>query len=180
MHSLKTVNYLAALRRQPVISVHIVCLGNICRSPIANAVLLGLTKDLTSPKVLADSSGTGSWHVGQPAANNSELAWQSAGYKYQHIAKQFNLENFIKHDLILAMDLSNRDAILKLAKSDSDKDKVFMFTSFDPNKSKIDPDGDEANKLSVADPYGGSLTEFESVLKVIEAAATGFVTWVSS
>jgi len=78
------------------------------------------------------------------------------------------------------MDLSNRDAILKLAKSDSDKDKVFMFTSFDPNKSKIDPDGHEAKKLSVADPYGGPLTEFESVLKVIEAAATGFVTWVKS
>ena len=82
--------------------------------------------------------------------------------------------------MILAMDLSNRDAILKLAKSDSDKDKVFMFTSFDPNKSKIDPDGHEAKKLSVDDPYGGPLTEFESVLKVIEAAATGFVTWVKS
>ena len=180
MHSPETVNYLSTLRRKPQISVHIVCLGNICRSPIANAVLLGLTKDLITPKVIVDSSGTGSWHVGQGAASNSKLAWQSAGYEYIHIAKQFSRENFLKHDLILAMDLNNRSEILKLAKSDADKKKVFMFTSFDPTKSKIDPDGHEAKKLSVADPFGGPLTEFESVLKVIEAAATGFVTWVKS
>ena len=180
MHTPKTINYLSALRSKPVISVHIVCLGNICRSPIANAVLIGLTKDLTSPKVLVDSSGTGGWHVGQSAASNSQLVWQSAGYEYQHTAKQFSIENFIKHDLILAMDLNNRGEILKLAKSDSDKQKVFMFTSFDPSKSQIDPDGKDGNKLSVPDPYGGPLSEFESVLKVIEAAAAGFLAWVRS
>lgn len=180
MHSPETVNYLSTLRRKPQISVHIVCLGNICRSPIANAVLLGLTKDLITPKVIVDSSGTGGWHVGQGAASNSKLAWQSAGYEYKHIAKQFSRENFLKHDLILAMDLNNRSEILKLAKSDADKSKVFMFTSFDPTKSKIDPDGDEGRKLSVPDPYGGPLSEFESVLKVIESAAIGFVAWVRS
>lgn len=180
MHTSNTVNYLAALRSKPVISVHIVCLGNICRSPIANAVLLGLTKDLTAPKVLVDSSGTGSWHVGQAAALNSQLAWQVAGYEYNHIAKQFSFEHFTNHDLILAMDLNNRSEILKLAKRSSDREKVFMFTSFDPTKSHIDPDGKDGFKLSVPDPYGGPLSEFESVLKVIEAAASGFVAWVRS
>lgn len=180
MHSPETVNYLSTLRRKPQISVHIVCLGNICRSPIANAVLLGLTKDLITPKVIVDSSGTGSWHVGQGAASNSKLAWQSAGYEYIHIAKQFSRQNFLKYDLILAMDLNNRSEILKLAKSNADKKKVFMFTSFDASKSQIDPDRKDGNLLSVPDPYGGSIDQFQSVLKIIEQATTGFISWVRS
>ena len=113
MHSFKNLDYLSPLRKQPVLSVHIVCLGNICRSPIANAVLLGATKDLSAPKVKVDSSGTGAWHVGQDAAEYSKQVWQDAGYEYEHLAKQFKSDFFQKHDLILAMDLSNRNNLLK-------------------------------------------------------------------
>ena len=180
MHSFKNLDYLSPLRKQPVLSVHIVCLGNICRSPIANAVLLGATKDLSSPKVKVDSSGTGAWHVGQPAAEYSKQVWQDAGYEYEHLAKQFKVDFFQKHDLILAMDLSNRNNLLKLAQSESDENKIIMFTSFDPSKSQIDPDGKDGNLLSVPDPYGGSIDQFQSVLKIIEQAATGFTSWVRS
>ena len=180
MHSFKNLDYLSPLRKQPVLSVHIVCLGNICRSPIANAVLLGATKDLSSPKVKVDSSGTGAWHVGQPAAEYSKQVWQDAGYEYEHLAKQFKVDFFQKHDLILAMDLSNRNNLLKLAQSESDKNKIIMFTSFDASKSQIDPDGKDGNLLSVPDPYGGSIDQFQSVLKIIEQAATGFTSWVRS
>jgi len=180
MHSFKNLDYLSPLRKQPVLSVHIVCLGNICRSPIANAVLLGATKDLSSPKVKVDSSGTGAWHVGQPAAEYSKQVWQDAGYEYKHLAKQFKVDFFQKHDLILAMDLSNRNNLLKLAQSESDKNKIIMFTSFDASKSHIDPDGKDGNLLSVPDPYGGSIDQFQSVLKIIEQAAIGFTSWVRS
>ncbi|MFM7495785.1 MAG: low molecular weight protein-tyrosine-phosphatase [Candidatus Nanopelagicus sp.] len=180
MHAFKNLDYLSPLRKQPVLSVHIVCLGNICRSPIANAVLLDAAKDLTTPKVKVDSSGTGAWHVGQDAAEYSKQVWQEAGYEYEHIAKQFKSDFFQKHDLILAMDLSNRSNLLKFAQSESDKNKIIMFTSFDPGKSQIDPDGKDGNLLSVPDPYGGSIEQFHSVLKIIEQAATGFVTWVRS
>ena len=180
MHSFKNLDYLSPLRKQPVLSVHIVCLGNICRSPIANAVLLGATKDLSSPKVKVDSSGTGAWHVGQPAAEYSKQVWQDAGYEYKHLAKQFKVDFFQKHDLILAMDLSNRNNLLKLAQSESDKNKIIMFTSFDPSKSQIDPDGKDGNLLSVPDPYGGSIDQFQSVLKIIEQATIGFTSWVRS
>jgi protein-tyrosine phosphatase len=169
MHSFKNLDYLSPLRKQPVLSVHIVCLGNICRSPIANAVLLGATKDLSAPKVKVDSSGTGAWHVGQPAAEYSKQVWQDAGYEYEHLAKQFKSDFFQKHDLILAMDLSNRN-----------KNKIIMFTSFDASKSHIDPDGKDGNLLSVPDPYGGSIDQFQSVLKIIEQATTGFISWVRS
>jgi protein-tyrosine phosphatase len=180
MHSFKNLDYLSPLRKQPVLSVHIVCLGNICRSPIANAVLLGATKDLSAPKVKVDSSGTGAWHVGQDAAEYSKQVWQDAGYEYEHLAKQFKSDFFQKHDLILAMDLSNRNNLLKLAQSESDKNKIIMFTSFDASKSHIDPDGKDGNLLSVPDPYGGSIDQFQSVLKIIEQAATGFTSWVRS
>lgn len=180
MHSLETKKYLSMVRGKAKISVHIVCLGNICRSPIANAVLLNLTRDLSAPKVEVDSSGTGPWHIGQSAADFSTQSWQSAGYEYHHIAKQFQPDFFKKHDLILAMDLSNRANLLNLAKSDEDRAKIFMFTSFDPKKSHIDPDSKDGQILSVPDPYGGPIEEFESVLKIIEAAAAGFLDWVRS
>ena len=78
------------------------------------------------------------------------------------------------------MDLSNRNNLLKLAQSESDKNKIIMFTSFDASKSHIDPDGKDGNLLSVPDPYGGSIDQFQSVLKIIEQAAIGFTSWVRS
>jgi protein-tyrosine-phosphatase len=78
------------------------------------------------------------------------------------------------------MDLNNREDLLRLAKTQADKEKVFMFTSFAPNKSHIDPKGPEGGILSVPDPYGGPIEEFQSVLKIIESAAEGFLSWVRS
>jgi len=67
MYSENQNNYLQSVRRSEAISVHLVCLGNICRSPIANALLANKCADLTKPKVAVDSSGTGPWHVGEDA-----------------------------------------------------------------------------------------------------------------
>ena len=89
MYSENQNNYLQSVRRSEAISVHLVCLGNICRSPIANAVLANKCADLRKPKVAVDSSGTGAWHVGQDAAEYSKQVWQEAGYEYEHLAKQF-------------------------------------------------------------------------------------------
>ena len=147
---------------------------------MATAVLTQLSADLIKPKVLVDSSGTGLWHVGEDATKFSSQVWQEAGYKYQHIAKQFKVDYFQKHDLILSMDLKNRAALFKLAKDYEERSKIFMFTSFDPKKSQIDPDGAEGESLTVSDPYGKELVEYQKVLKVVEQAATGFIQWVRS
>jgi len=180
MPTIDSSDYLRNLKSKERLHLHLVCLGNICRSPMANAVVANKTSDIKKPKVIVDSSGTGPWHVGEGATDLSQQVWQMAGYKYSHIAKQFNKSFFAKHDLILAMDLSNRDSILKMAESDLDLEKVFMFRSFDPELSGIDPDGADANLLSVPDPYGQQLDEYQKVLAMVERAANGINLWVRS
>ena len=180
MYSENQSNYLQTLRKLPKLSVHLVCLGNICRSPIANAVLVNKFALLEKPKVAVDSSGTGPWHEGEGASTYSIKVWQEAGYKYQHVAKQFKVNFFAQHDLILAMDLNNRSALLKLAKSQSEKEKIFMLSSFDPKLQPIDPDGNDAQLLSIPDPYGMELAEYKKVLDMLERAADGFKSWVNS
>ena len=180
MYSENQSNYLQTLRKLPKLSVHLVCLGNICRSPIANAVLANKFALLEKPKVAVDSSGTGPWHEGEGASTYSIQVWQEAGYKYQHKAKQFKETFFKQHDLILAMDLSNRATLLKLAMSEEDKNKILMFLSFDPEKSWINPDGEDAHQLTVPDPYGMELAEYKKVLDMLERAADGFKSWVNS
>jgi protein-tyrosine phosphatase len=180
MYSENQSNYLKTVRESDAITVHLVCLGNICRSPLATALLANKCADLTKPKVAVDSSGTGGWHVGEGASQYSIQVWQEAGYKYEHKAKQFKDTYFQQHDLILAMDLSNRAALLKLAKSEEDKNKILMFLSFDPELQKIDPEGEDAHQLSVPDPYGMELAEYKKVMDMLERAADGFKSWVNS
>ncbi|MGI9171536.1 MAG: low molecular weight protein-tyrosine-phosphatase [Candidatus Nanopelagicus sp.] len=180
MHLLNDSKYLRQLRAQQKIRVLLLCLGNICRSPMANAVLAGKTADLKNPLVVVDSSGTGPWHVGEDATDLSRQVWQQAGYNYAHRAKQFNIKFFDNYDLILAMDLSNRQTVLKMARSEEDSKKIFMFSSFDSEKSQIDPDGPQAERLSVPDPYGQELAKYKEVLKLVEQAAEGFNLWVRS
>ena len=100
--------------------------------------------------------------------------------EYEQKAKQFKDTYFQQHDLILAMDLNNRAALLKLAKSEEDKNKILMFLSFDPELQKIDPEGEDAHQLSVPDPYGMELVEYKKVLDMLERAANGFKSWVNS
>ena len=180
MYSENQNNYLQSVRRSEAISVHLVCLGNICRSPIANALLANKCADLTKPKVAVDSSGTGPWHVGEDASAFSIQVWQEAGYKYQHVAKQFKVNFFAQHDLILAMDLNNRSALLKLAKSQIEKEKIFMLSSFDPKLQALDPDGIDAQLLSIPDPYGQELSAYKEVLEMIERSSDGLIGWLNS
>jgi len=147
---------------------------------MANAVVANKTSDINNPKVIVDSSGTGPWHVGEGATDLSQQVWQMAGYKYSHIAKQFKKTFFANYDLILAMDLSNRQSILKMAESDEDRAKVFMFRSFDPELSGINPDGADAHLLSVPDPYGQQIDQYQKVLAMVERAANGINLWVRS
>lgn len=180
MYSENQSNYLQILRKLPQLSVHLVCLGNICRSPIANAVLSKKFALLEKPKVVVDSSGTGPWHEGEGASAYSIQVWQEAGYRYQHVAKQFKVNFFTQHNLILAMDLDNRKALLKLAKSQAEKEKIFMLASFDPKLDKIDPDGDDAHLLAIPDPYGKELAAYRQVLEMIERSSDGLISWLNS
>jgi protein-tyrosine phosphatase len=143
-----------------------VCLGNICRSPMAAAVLANRSDEIQSPRIIVTSSGTSSWHIGEGAHELSTKTWTLAGYTHAHSARQFVTERFDEVDLILAMDLSNHANILKLARNEQDRAKVAMLRSFDP----------AADSVEVPDPWGNEIPAYQEVLEMVEAAVSGLLT----
>ena len=152
-----------------------VCMGNICRSPMAAAVLSNRTADWTSPRITVDSSGTGAWHVGQGAHPTSEHVWRSAGYEYTHAARQFQASDFFVTDLILVMDSNNLQNVMTLADSDESRSKVFYLRNFDELLKSIDPQSQDYFKLEVPDPYNQSVAAYEETLTMIERAVSGLL-----
>lgn len=155
-----------------------VCLGNICRSPMTEAVLASYVEDAgLSDRVVVDSAGTGSWHVGDAADERALATLRSAGYDLDHAARQFHRDWFTPGhaaygDLVLAMDSSNYADLMAMAPDATAAQRVRMLRSFDPAMARI-PDGDP--ELDVPDPYYGRADGFAPVLRMIEAAAAGLV-----
>lgn len=146
--------------------VVVVCLGNICRSPTAAAVLRDrLDKSGLSHRVEVDSAGTGSWHVGGPADPRAAETLRRHGYDDTHTARQFQRHDFADFDLVLAADASNAADLRDLAATPEEVAKVRLLRSFDPASS---PDAE------VPDPYFGE-DGFDEVLTIIEAASDGLV-----
>jgi protein-tyrosine phosphatase len=148
--------------------VAVVCLGNICRSPIANVVLRrALERAGISGRVEVDSSGTGDWHLGHPMDRRAAAALAAAGYDGStHRAQQFTEEWFTGHDLILAMDESNfRDISTLAPDEETAKERVRMFREFDPRAGYGD--------MEVPDPYYGADDGFTHVLRVVERTSEG-------
>ncbi|MDT0648126.1 low molecular weight protein-tyrosine-phosphatase [Zunongwangia sp. F260] len=135
-----------------------VCLGNICRSPLAEGIL----KAKTDPeKVFIDSAGTGSYHVGG-APDDRSIA---VGRKYRvditdQKCRQFDVSNFGEFDHIFVMDNANYRDILSLTENQDDKEKVQLILN------EIFP----GENVDVPDPYHGGDEGFENVYKMLEEA----------
>jgi protein-tyrosine phosphatase len=143
--------------------VALVCLGNICRSPIAHVVLQRAVEHVgLQDRVQIDSSGTGDWHLGQPMDHRAATALAGAGYDGSaHRSQQFTEDWFERHDLILAMDESNfRDVSALAPDEETARQRVRMFREFDPRADYGD--------MEVPDPYYGSDDGFSEVLRVVE------------
>jgi len=145
-----------------------VCLGNICRSPAAEAVFLNLIKNehlLDSFDV--DSAGTGSWHVGSKADERMRNAAQKRGITIKSIARQINVDDFHFFDLILTMDNDNLKALNCLSKDSGAfcDEKIKPILSY-ANNTKL---------LEVPDPYYGGEKGFENVLDLLEDACDGLL-----
>lgn len=118
-----------------------VCLGNICRSPLAEGIMRQLSQNQKLDWTIA-SAGTGSWHIGNAPDKRSIAAARDLGYDIsKQRAQQFNNSFFDKYDLIFAMDRNNYREILSQAKSQEEGAKVQLFLEDD---EVIDPYYDNA------------------------------------
>jgi protein-tyrosine phosphatase len=117
-------------------------------------------------RIAIASAGTGDWHVGDPRDKRSRAVGAARGIPLDGAAQQFTSESFADHDYVLGMDRANRDELLRLARSASDKAKVRLLRSFDP---AAPPDAE------VPDPYYGGARGFEDVFDMCEAACRGLI-----
>jgi low molecular weight protein-tyrosine phosphatase len=145
--------------------IAVVCLGNICRSPMAAAVLRHkLVEAGLDDAVSVSSAGTGEWHIGSRADRRARAALVARGYPDDHRAQQFRTASFAGHDLILGMDTANVRDLRRIAPDTDTAARVRLF------------DGD----AEVPDPYYGDRVDFERVLDQIEKAADNLVTELRS
>ncbi|WP_110181076.1 low molecular weight protein-tyrosine-phosphatase [Nocardioides solisilvae] len=150
--------------------VGVVCLGNICRSPMAHVVLEQQVADAgLAHRVEVVSSGTAGWHVGKPMDHRAAATLTAAGYDAtRHRARQLEAGWFDDLDLVLVMDRSNETDVVALAEQRDDPETaahVRMFRDFDP----ADPGGE------VPDPYYGGDEGFTEVLRMVERTSTALV-----
>lgn len=137
-----------------------VCLGNICRSPLAEGMMLKLIQDHQLP-ISVDSAGTSGFHVGENPDHRTIQNAKSHGVDLSPIvARQFSVEDFDRFDKIYVMDKSNYKNVLSLARNHQDSEKVdLLLNVIEPGKN-----------LEVPDPYYGGEKGFEDVFQLIKKA----------
>ena len=154
------------------ISVLFVCLGNICRSPAAEAIFINLLeKNGLNEGFIVDSAGTGSWHIGKKADSRMRFAAERRDIKISSRARQITSKDFEKFNYILAMDDSNFQNIQNLKNRTSSSD----FASI----KKIQNFRSVFNDLEVPDPYFGGDEGFDHVLDILEDSVSGFLESIS-
>ncbi|NNE30193.1 MAG: low molecular weight phosphotyrosine protein phosphatase [Saprospiraceae bacterium] len=134
-----------------------VCLGNICRSPLAE----GIMKEIVQREGIdweIDSAGTGAWHAGEtPDPRSVEVSRRNGIHIADQRARQFTAEDFSVFDYILAMDASNFRDILKLAPTEDARQKVEMIMNYAyPGENR-----------RVPDPYYGGPSGFDDVFELL-------------
>jgi protein-tyrosine phosphatase len=169
--------------------VCLVCLGNICRSPMAEVVLREhLRATGLDGKVVVDSAGTGGWHIGEQMSSRARGALARRGYDGEaHRARQFDASWLPARDLVLAMDSSNLKVLAALAADLGEAQAIYQTSPAlsAPNPAAAGSEGDAGPGVArlrlfgdvtglagadVPDPYGGNPAEFARVLGMLESA----------
>ncbi|MGD9572109.1 MAG: low molecular weight protein-tyrosine-phosphatase [Thermoleophilia bacterium] len=149
------------------VRVCFVCLGNICRSPTAEAVMRARVREAgLEDEILIESAGTGAWHAGHPPDARASAEAAARGVRMEGRARQFEPEDFARFDLILAMDERNLGDLRAIAPDAAARARVRMLRDFDPAR----PDD-----RSVPDPYYGGPDGFTEVFDMVDAACTGLL-----
>ncbi len=153
---------------EPVVQILMVCMGNICRSPTAEAVLRAKVAQAGLAKqVVVESAGTHNYHPGSPPDARSQQHALRRGYDLSQLkARQVQQDDYADFDLILAMDWDNL-ALLQVDCPPQHAGKLKLLMEFAPPVLSLGP--------VVPDPYSGGAAGFDHVLDLTEAACTGLV-----
>lgn len=150
-----------------------ICLGNICRSPAADAIMHRYADDAgLSDKFLIDSAGIGPWHVGQLPDKRMRKHGALRGYRINHIARQFDATcDFDNFDYIIVMDEDNYRNITRQAHNDDERRKVIRMADYFIKYK---------GRTSVPDPYYGGDKDFELAIDLIEDGCRGLLNKMST
>ncbi|MDX2196098.1 MAG: low molecular weight protein-tyrosine-phosphatase [Cytophagales bacterium] len=143
-----------------------VCLGNICRSPMAEGILHKiLTERGLTNAIIADSAGTANYHIGDPPDHRTLQILKKHGIDTSHKGRQITDKDFVEFDHILVMDHDNYYHVMALARSHTDRQKVTYAREYD---------ADAPSKI-VPDPYYGTIQDFEEVYNMLYISLNKFV-----
>jgi len=142
-----------------------VCLGNICRSPLGEGILKKKI-DEVGLDWQVDSAGTGAWHIGNPPDERSVDTARKNNIDISDIrARKCTRRDLIEYDLILAMDQENYDQLVQMVGHGNEIDKIKLLLDY------LKP----GERLSVPDPYWGGIEGFNRVFKLIEEACSALI-----
>lgn len=145
-----------------------VCLGNICRSPVAEAALRHAAEQAGIP-LEVDSAGTAAYHLGKPADPRMHAAATAAGLTLTSIARQVTAIDFDRFDLIVAMDADNLNELRSAAPTPASREKVVLLRDYTDTPGR-----------DVPDPYYGGPEGFDEVVQIVTAGAAGLLAALQS
>lgn len=143
--------------------VLLVCLGNICRSPTAEAAVREAAEE-AGVDLEVDSAGTGGWHVGEPPDRRMTAAAAEDDLHLLGAARQLTVDDFDRFDLLVAMDQTNLGDLRRLAPDDEARDRIRLFRDYAREYGE-----------GVPDPYYGGPDGFREVVGIVRRAAAGLV-----
>jgi protein-tyrosine phosphatase len=142
------------------LSVLFVCLGNICRSPLAEGVFRHLVIEAgLGNSFHIDSAGTSSYHIGDAPDQRTSAVALGRGIRLSGAARQLTPDDLLRFDHVLVMDEENHEAVQRLARGRATRAQVHLLREFDE---------DAAGDLAVPDPYYGGARGFENVHDIVE------------
>lgn len=149
-----------------MIKVLFVCLGNICRSPLAQGIMEKKIREAGLEKEIEiDSCGTSQYHIGEQPDNRTLRNARQHGLTIDHAARQFSATDFEAFDYIVFMDQSNFEAVRDLDEDKSFSDKLYLMRDFDTDEKGAD----------VPDPFFGGEEGFQHVYEILERSVAAFL-----